>query len=82
MKKAHRLSKTMIDVMHLINSFAKRHNIKDEAKNYMVDDTLQMTEKDTCGIIQLYFYIHLFYPLENSAIVESEKSTKKRLKHY
>ena len=35
----------MIDVMHLINLFGKRHNIKDEVKIHMVGDTLQITEE-------------------------------------
>ena len=39
-KKVHRLNETMVDVMHLINLFAKRHNIKDEVKIHMADDTL------------------------------------------
>ena len=29
----------MIDVMHLINLFGKRHNMKDEVKIHMVGDT-------------------------------------------
>lgn len=36
-----------------------------------------MTEKDTCGMFQLYFYINLFNSLEDSAIIENEKSIKK-----
>ena len=57
-KRNYDLSKTTVDVMHLINSFGKRHNIKDEVKIYMVDDTLQMAEKDTYGMFQLYFYVN------------------------
>ena len=54
-KRSYTLSKTTVDVMDLINSFGKHHNIKDEVKIHMVDDTLQMAEKDTCGMFQLNF---------------------------
>ena len=36
-----------------------------------------MIEKDNCGMFQLYFYINLFNSLEDSAIIENEKSIKK-----
>ena len=39
-KRSYNLSETAIDVMRLINSFGRRHSIKDEAKIHMVDDTL------------------------------------------
>ena len=66
--------------MHLINPFGKRHNIKDEVKIHMVDDTHQMVEKDTCEIFQLYFYVNLFLnPLESSTIIHAEKLNKKTI---
>ena len=56
-KSSYTLSETTVDVMHLMNSFGKHHNIniKDEVKIHMLDDTLQMAEKDTCGMFQLCF---------------------------
>lgn len=36
----------------------------------MVDDTIQMIDKDTCRMFQLYFYVNLFNPLKDSAIIE------------
>ena len=54
--------------MHLINSFGKRHNVKHEVKIHIVDDTLQMARKDTYRMFQLYFYVHLFNPLESSTL--------------
>ena len=45
----------------------------------MVDDTLQMTEKDTCGLFQLYFYVNLFNHIENSTIIHTEKLNKKTI---
>ena len=42
----------------------------------MVDDQLQKIETDTCGIFQLYFYVNMFMPLENSSIVNDKKLSK------
>ena len=78
-KRSYDLSKTTVDVMHLINSFGKRHNIKDEVKVHMVNDTLQMAKNDTCGMFQLYFYKNLFNPLESSTIIHDEKLNKKSI---
>ena len=44
-KRSYNLRERTVDVMHLINSFGKRHNIKDEVEINMVDDTLQMVKK-------------------------------------
>ena len=44
---------------------------------YLADDQLQMIEKDTCGMYQIYFYVNLFNPLENSSII-SKKSLNKQ----
>ena len=46
----------MIDLLHLINEFGKLHKVKNEVTLHFVDDQLQMIEKDTCGMYQLYFY--------------------------
>ena len=46
--------------MHLVYSFGKRHVVKKEVKVHMVNDSLHMIDKDTCGIYQLYFYVNLF----------------------
>ena len=45
----------------------------------MVDDQLQKIETDTCGIFQLYFYVNLFTPLENSSIVNDKNLSKSTL---
>ena len=47
-RKSHTLSNIAIDVIYLINSFGKKHHVKKEVKVYMVDDSLQMINKDTC----------------------------------
>ena len=76
-KRSYNLSERTVDVMHLINSFGKRHNIKNEVKIHMVDDTLQLAKKDTCGMFQLHFHVNLFNPLESSTIIHAEKLNKK-----
>ena len=67
----------MIDLLHLINEFGKLHKVKNEVTLHFVDDQLQMIEKDTCGMYQLYFYENLFNPLEDVSII-NEKSLSKR----
>ena len=44
-KRSYNLRERTVDVMHLINSFGKCHNIKDEVEINMADDTLQMVKK-------------------------------------
>ena len=43
----------------------------------LVDDKIQETYLDTCGLFQLYFYQNLFNPNENSKILNGEHYTKK-----
>lgn len=37
---------------------------------------LQMIEKDTYGIYQLYFYVNLFHLLENSSTIDEKALNK------
>ena len=76
-RKKNRSTDTAIDLLHLINKFEKSHKLKNEATLHFVDDQLQMVEKDTCGMYQLYFYVNLFNPLEDSSFV-NEKSLSKQ----
>ena len=55
----------------------KKHRLKNEAIVHLVDNQLQMIERDTCGMYQIYFYVNLFNSLENSSIV-NEKNLNKR----
>ena len=48
---------------------------------YMVDDQLQNIKSDTCGLFQLYFYMNLFLPKENSQIVGSRALTLRTIKN-
>ena len=61
--------------MHLIYSFGKRHNVKKEIKLHMVDDGLQMTDKD-CRTYQLYFYVNLFNLLKKCSIINEKRLNK------
>ena len=57
----------------------KKHNLKSEVTVHFVDNQLQKTETDTCGIFQLYFYVNLFNPVENSQIISDKTLTKKTI---
>ena len=74
-KNMNRLSDT-IDLLHLMNEYRKKNKLKDEVTVHLVDDQLQMIERDTYGMYQIYLYLNLFNPLENSSIV-SEKILNK-----
>ena len=73
------LNSTTIDILHLINEYGKKRKLKNEIIIHLVDDELQMIEKDTCGMYQFYFYINLFNPLEHSSIVNKKISNKKTI---
>ena len=77
------MTDTAIDLLHLINELEKLNKLKNEVTLHFVDDQQQMSEKDTCRMYQLYFYVNLFNPLEDSSIINekslSEKTTEKLL---
>ena len=47
----------------------------------MVDDQIQDVKTDTCGLFQLYFYINLFIPQENSQIIKNRTLTLQTIRH-
>ena len=75
-RNGHRLTTTTQDLLHLMHEFGKLHKINNVVAVHLVDDRLQKLETDTCGIFQLYFYVNLFTPLENSSIVNDKKLSK------
>ena len=77
-KTVNRLSETTQDILHLINEFGKLHNLKEEVRVRFVDDQLQKTETNTCRVFQLYFFVNLFNPDENSVVIEDKILTKKK----
>ena len=76
-KNKNRLGETTIDLLDLMYKFGKKHNLRNEVIVHLVDDQLQMIKRDTCGMYQIYFYVNLFNPLENSSII-IEKILNKR----
>ena len=62
--------------------YGKLHKIRDEVTVHLVDDQLQKLDTDTCGILQLYFYLNLFMPVDGSSIIQDKtlsKSTVEKL---
>ena len=74
-----RLKTTTIDLFHMINEFAKVHNIKKEVTLYLLDDQLQDSNSDSCGFFQFYFYTNIFTSTANSQIINEDKLNKKTL---
>ena len=56
LKKVDKLSKTTVDLMHLINEYGKKHNLRSEVDIQQVDN--QMIHKDTSGIYQTVFHVN------------------------
>ena len=77
-KNANRLRTITQYLLHLMNEFGKKHNLKNEVRVHFIDDQLQKTETDTCRIFHLYFYVNLSNPVENSQIVRDKTLTKKK----
>ena len=44
--------------------------------NHSVNDQLHMIGKDTCGMFQIYFYVNLFNPLDNTSILNQRNVNK------
>ena len=57
-----------------------KNNLEYEVVVYFVEDQLQMIEKDTCGMSQIYFYRNLLNPLENSSIINEKILNKQTIK--
>ena len=77
LKNSDKLYKTTVDLLHLTNEYGKKYRLRSEVMVHLVDNLLQVLEKDTCGMYQIYFYGNLFNPLDNSSIL-SEKNLNKR----
>ena len=44
-KNVNRLSETTQDILHLINEFGKKHNLKEEIRVHFIDDQLQKQKR-------------------------------------
>ena len=53
LKNFDKLSETTVDLMHLINKYGKKLNLRCEVVIHLVEDQLQLIEKDTSGIYQI-----------------------------
>lgn len=58
MKNFNMLSPTIINILHLVNEYAKKHKLTNELIVHLVDE---MIEKDTCEMYHLYFYVHVLF---------------------
>ena len=65
--------------MHLVNEYGKNHNLRNEVVIQLVNDQLQMVKKDTYEICQIYFYVNLLNPLENSSILNKKTLNMKTI---
>ena len=63
LKNFDKLSETTVDLLHLINEYGKKR-LRNEFILHLVDDQLQMVEKDTCGMYQIYLCVTLFNLLD------------------
>ena len=68
---------TIIDLFHMINEFAKVHNIKNEVALYLLDDQLQ--DSNSQCFFQLCFYTNLFTPTPKSQIINEDKLNKQTI---
>ena len=73
------LSTTAVDLFYALSEFGKKYNIKDEVTVHLLDDQLKMTDSDTCGMFQIYFYVNLFKLLEHSQLINNKKLNKKTI---
>ena len=48
------MNETTVDLMHLVNEYGKNRNLRNEVVIQLVNDQLQMVEKDTYEIYQIY----------------------------
>ena len=55
-----------------MNEYGRKYKLKNEVIVHLVEDQLQEIERDTCGVYQIYFYVNLFNPLENSIIINQK----------
>ena len=63
-----------------MNKYGKKHKLKNEVIVHLVDNQLQVIKRDMCGMYQIYFYVNLFNPLENSSIISQESLNKRTIK--
>ena len=73
------MNETTVDLMHLVNKYGKNRNLRNEVVIQLVNDQLQVVKKDTYEIYQIYFYVNLLNPLENSSILNKKTLNRKTI---
>ena len=53
-KNLNKLSETTTDLLHLMNKYGKKYKLINEVIVHLVGNQLQVTERDTCGMYQIY----------------------------
>ena len=61
-KTVNRLSKTMQEILHLINEFGKLHNLKEDVRVDSVDDQLQNQKMTLVESFKFVFFCKLIQP--------------------
>ena len=73
------LSDTATNFFHFIQAFGNKLKLRDFVNIWMVEDRVHDLNSVTCGILQLYFYINLFNPGENSKIQNKMRLNKRTI---
>lgn len=65
----NRLSEATIDVLHLMSEYGKIRRLKNGVIVHLVDNQLQLIQRDKSEMYQNYYYVNLFNPLKNRSII-------------
>lgn len=65
----NRLSEATIDVLHLMSEYGKIRRLKNGVIVHLVDNQLQLIQRDKSEMYQNYYYVKLFNPLKNRSII-------------
>lgn len=68
-KIMNRLSEATIDVLHLMSEYGKIRRLKNGVIVHLVDNQLQLIQRDKSEMYQNYYYVNLFNPLKNRSII-------------
>lgn len=65
----NRLSEATIDVLHLMSEYGKIRRLKNGVIVHLVDNQLQLIQRDKSEMYQNYYYVNLFNSLKNRSII-------------
>ena len=75
-KIMNRLSEATIDVLHLMSEYGKIRRLKNGVIVHLVDNQLQLIQRDKSEMYQNYYYVNLFNPLKNRSIINYKSLNK------